>query len=87
MKARSGDFWSGLALGGLGVYIIVDGARLGIPRAGRPGAGVLPALVRHRHGWCCRLMLVVSSARSKTAARIDWTGARGALRRPGRRSP
>ena len=49
MKARSADFWSGLVLGGLGAYIIVHGVALGVPGAGRPGAGLLSALVRHRH--------------------------------------
>ena len=50
MKAAKADFWSGLALGGLGAYIIVQASRWEYLGADGPGPGLLPAVVRHRHG-------------------------------------
>jgi len=78
MKARSADFWSGLALGGLGAYIIVVASGWEYMGQDGPGPGFFPL-------WygvvmaALSLMLMVSSVTSKDGSVIDWTGARGAF--------
>jgi putative tricarboxylic transport membrane protein len=77
MKARSADFWSGLALGGLGAYIIVAASRWEYMGQDGPGPGFFPL-------WygivmaALSLMLVISSVRKESEI-IDWSGARGAF--------
>jgi putative tricarboxylic transport membrane protein len=73
MKRLGGDFWSGLALGGLGAYIIVQAARWEYLGSDGPGPGFFPlwygiAIV------ALSLALVVSSLRSKDSAAIEWAG-------------
>jgi putative tricarboxylic transport membrane protein len=74
MKAAKADLWSGLALGGLGAYIIVQASRWEYLGADGPGPGFFPlwygiAMV------ALSLLLMVSSFREKTGELIDWTGA------------
>lgn len=78
MKARSADFWSGLALGGLGAYIIVVASGWEYAGQDGPGPGFFPL-------WygivmaALSAMLVVSSLSTKDGSTIDWSGAREAL--------
>ena len=72
MKANNADLWSGLALGGLGVYIIVQASGWEYLGQDGPGPGFFPlwygiAIV------ALSVMLVASSVRQP--ASIDWTGA------------
>jgi putative tricarboxylic transport membrane protein len=72
MKALAADCWSGLVLGGLGAYIIVEASRWEYLGADGPGPGFFPlwygiAMVG------LSLALVFSSL--KTQDRIDWSGA------------
>jgi len=78
MKARSGDIWSGLALGGLGAYIIFQASRWEYIGGDGPGPGFFPlwygiAMVG------LSLALVVSSVRGADTERVDWAGAGRAL--------
>lgn len=78
MKARSADFWSGLALGGLGAYIIVTASRWEYLGPDGPGPGFFPLW----YGIVMALLsaaLVVSSLRTPGEETIDWSGAREAL--------
>lgn len=78
---KTGDFWSGLALAGLGVYIIVEARQWDYLAPDGPGAGFFPlwygiAMI------VLSLALVVSSVRraaSPADTAIDWTRARRAL--------
>jgi len=78
MKARSADFWSGLALGGLGAYIIVVASGWEYMGQDGPGPGFFPL-------WygivmaALSLMLMVSSVTGKDGGVIDWSGARSAF--------
>jgi len=78
MKARSADFWSGLALGGLGAYIIVVASGWEYIGQDGPGPGFFPL-------WygivmtVLSLVLVVSSVSGKDNSALDWTGARSAF--------
>jgi len=78
MKARSADFWSGLALGGLGAYIIVVASRWEYMGQDGPGPGFFPL-------WygivmaALSLMLMVSSVTSRETQVIDWSAARSAF--------
>ncbi len=78
MKARSADFWSGLALGGLGAYIIVVASGWEYAGQDGPGPGFFPL-------WygiamtALSLVLVVSSASGKDDSTLDWTGAGSAF--------
>jgi putative tricarboxylic transport membrane protein len=74
MKAAKADFWSGLVLGGLGAYIIVQASRWEYLGADGPGPGFFPlwygvAMVG------LSLALMVSCVRSTSAETIDWSGA------------
>ena len=42
MKASSADLWSGLALGGLGAYVVVQASRWEYLGADGPGPGFFP---------------------------------------------
>ena len=72
MKANNADLWSGLALGGLGVYIITQAWRWEYLGADGPGPGFFPlwygiAMV------VLSLALMVASLRAPTV--VDWSGA------------
>ena len=72
MRANNADLWSGLALGGLGVFIITQAWRWEYLGSDGPGPGFFPlwygvAIVG------LSLALVVSSLSANEA--IDWTGA------------
>ena len=74
MRARAADFWSGLALGGLGAYIIVQASGWEYLGADGPGPGFFPlwygiAIAALSAG------LVVSSLRNASDERINWSGA------------
>jgi putative tricarboxylic transport membrane protein len=74
MKRLGGDFWSGLALGGLGAYIVAQAARWDYLGSDGPGPGFFPlwygiAIV------ALSLALVISSLRSKDSEAIEWAGA------------
>ncbi len=78
MKARSADFWSGLALGGLGAYLIVTASRWEYVGPDGPGPGFFPlwyGLVMTAQS----LLLVVSSISGKDNSILDWSGARSAF--------
>ena len=78
MKARSADFGSGLALGGLGAYIIVVASGWEYLGQDGPGPGFFPL-------WYGILMVVLSamlalaSFSRKDDETIDWSGARSAF--------
>jgi putative tricarboxylic transport membrane protein len=74
MRARGADFWSGLALCGLGAYIIVHASRWDYLGADGPGPGFFPLWYGIAMG-ALSLALVFSSVRSKDPDRIDWSGA------------
>jgi putative tricarboxylic transport membrane protein len=73
VKANHADLWSGLALGGLGVYIIAQAWGWEYLGADGPGPGFFPlwygiAMVG------LSLVLVLSSIWNKETA-VDWSGA------------
>jgi putative tricarboxylic transport membrane protein len=74
MKAASADLGSGLALGGLGAYIIVQASRWEYLGADGPGPGFFPLWYGIAMA-ALSLFLVLSSLKEKDAARIDWSGA------------
>jgi putative tricarboxylic transport membrane protein len=76
MRARSADFWSGLALGGLGAYIIVTASRWEYLGPDGPGPGFFPLWYGIAMS-ALSLWLVFSSL--KTQTRIDWSDAPRAL--------
>ena len=76
MRARSADFWSGLALGGLGAYIIVTASRWEYLGQDGPGPGFFPLWYGIAMS-ALSLWLVFSSTRTQT--RIDWSDAPRAL--------
>ena len=78
MKARSADFWSGVALGGLGAYIIVAASGWEYLGQDGPGPGFFPmwygiAMV------ALSLFLVLASVRSPADEAIDWSHSRQAF--------
>jgi putative tricarboxylic transport membrane protein len=76
MRARGADFWSGLALGGLGAYIIVTASRWEYLGQDGPGPGFFPLWYGIAMS-ALSLLLVISSFKTKT--RIDWSDAPRAL--------
>ena len=78
MNARAADFWSGLALGGLGAYIIVQASGWEYLGGDGPGPGFFPLWYGIAIAGLSAA-LVVSSVRQKTTERIDWSGAGRAL--------
>ena len=76
MRARSADFWSGLALGGLGAYIIVTASRWEYLGPDGPGPGFFPL-------WygiamlALSVLLMVSSFQD--SSKVGWSGAGRAL--------
>jgi putative tricarboxylic transport membrane protein len=73
MKARSADFWSGLALGGLGAYIAVQASGWEYLGQDGPGPGFFPLWYGIAMA-VLSLALVASSLRSKANDLIDWSG-------------
>ncbi len=78
MRARSGDFWSGLALGGLGAYIIFQASRWEYIGADGPGPGFFPLWYGIAMAGLS-LALMFFSVRSADPERVDWGGAGRAL--------
>ena len=74
MKAAKADFWSGLALGGLGAYIIVTASRWEYLGADGPGPGFFPLWYGLAMA-ALSLVLVLTSIRSPSPHLIDWSGA------------
>ncbi len=76
MKAPGADFWSGLALGGLGAYIVFEASRWEYLGPDGPGPGFFPL-------WYGIAMVALSLALMiftfKENESVDWTGARRAL--------
>jgi putative tricarboxylic transport membrane protein len=76
MKALGADLWSGLALGGLGAYIVFEASRWEYLGADGPGPGFFPL-------WygiamlALSLILVVSGFKEPQS--VDWRGAGRAL--------
>ena len=76
MRAGNADLWSGLALGGLGVYIITQAWRWEYLGPDGPGPGFFPLW----YGIAMTglsLALVALSLRNQAA--VDWSGARRAF--------
>jgi putative tricarboxylic transport membrane protein len=71
MKA---DFWSGLALGALGAYIIAQAWGWEYLGPDGPGPGFFPLWYGIAMA-ALSLVLVVSSIRKKESQHVDWTGA------------
>jgi putative tricarboxylic transport membrane protein len=74
MKAAKADFWSGLALAGLGAYIISQAWRWEYIGNDGPGPGFFPlwygiAMVG------LSLLLIFSSLKNPGSETIDWSGA------------
>ncbi len=74
MKAAKADFWSGLALAGLGAYIIVQASRWEYLGADGPGPGFFPLWYGIAIA-ALSLFLVVASLKEKGEQRINWSGA------------
>jgi putative tricarboxylic transport membrane protein len=74
MKAPTADFWSGLAIGGLGAYIVVQASGWEYLGPDGPGPGFFPLWYGIAMA-ALSLFLVISSLKEKDAARIDWSGA------------
>ncbi len=74
MRAARADFWSGLALGGLGVYIIAQAWQWEYLGNDGPGPGFFPVWYGIAIAGLS-LALMVSSVRSADSEIIDWSGA------------
>ena len=74
MRARRVDFWSGLALGRLGAYIIFQASRWEYIGADGPGPGFFPLWYGIAMAGLS-LALVFFSVRSADPERVDWGGA------------
>jgi putative tricarboxylic transport membrane protein len=74
MKAARADFWSGLALGGLGAYIIVTASRWEYLGADGPGPGFFPLWYGIAMAGLS-LLLVLTSLKAKSEETINWSGA------------
>jgi putative tricarboxylic transport membrane protein len=78
MKLASADFWSGLALGTLGAYIVVHASRWEYLGPDGPGPGFFPLW----YGIAMAALsaaLVVSSALRNESETVDWRAAGRAL--------
>ena len=74
MRAARADFWSGLALGGLGVYIIAQAWQWEYLGNDGPGPGFFPVWYGIAIA-ALSLGLMLSSLRSVDTEKIDWSGA------------
>ena len=72
MKAAAADLWSGLALGGLGAYIIVQASRWEYLGPDGPGPGFFPLWYGVAMA-ALSLALVLSSLRKQNRERIEWS--------------
>ena len=72
MKAAAADLWSGLALGGLGAYIIVQASRWEYLGPDGPGPGFFPLWYGVAMA-ALSLALVLSSLRKQNHERIEWS--------------
>jgi putative tricarboxylic transport membrane protein len=73
MKRLGGDFWSGLALGGLGAYIVAEAARWEYLGPDGPGPGFFPLWYGIAIAGLS-LVLVIASV-SGNEAPVDWSSA------------
>lgn len=74
MKRLGGDFWSGLALCGLGAYIVSEAVRWEYLGPDGPGPGFFPLW----YGIAMlglSLALVAASVKRQDLERVDWSGA------------
>ena len=78
MRAGSADLWSGLALGGLGAYIIAQASRWEYLGADGPGPGFFPLWYGIAIA-ALSLVLVLSSITGKNPEKVEWAGAGRAL--------
>ena len=76
MKQLGADFWSGLALGGLGAFIIVTASRWEYLGQDGPGPGFFPLWYGIAMS-ALSVLLVFSSLKNQT--NIDWSDAPRAL--------
>jgi putative tricarboxylic transport membrane protein len=74
MKAARADFCSGLALGGLGAFIIVQASRWEYLGADGPGPGFFPLWYGIAMA-VLSLLLVISSIKKQNQDQIQWAGA------------
>lgn len=74
MKAATGDFWSGLALAGLGAYIVFQASGWEYLGNDGPGPGFFPLWYGVAMA-ALSLYLVATSVKSPSGERVDWTGA------------
>jgi putative tricarboxylic transport membrane protein len=72
MKAAAADLWSGLALGALGAYIIVQASRWEYLGPDGPGPGFFPLWYGVAMA-ALSLALVLSSLRKQNRERIEWS--------------
>ena len=80
---KTGDFWSGLALSALGVYIVVEARQWEYLTPDGPGAGFFPLWYGIAMIALSAILVVSSIRRMRSAAdsAIDWGRARRALGR------
>lgn len=78
MKAATADISSGLALGGVGAYIIAEAARWEYLGPDGPGPGFFPLWYGIAMA-ALSLWLVISSLIGKHGEQIDWSGTGRAL--------
>ncbi|HJS76269.1 MAG TPA: tripartite tricarboxylate transporter TctB family protein [Burkholderiales bacterium] len=74
MKRYGGDFWSGLALGALGAYIVLEASRWEYLGPDGPGPGFFPLWYGIAMAGLSLWLMVSSVLRAETDA-IDWSGA------------
>lgn len=78
MRVATGDFWSGLALAGVGAYIVVQAWGWEYAGPDGPGPGFFPLWYGIAMA-ALSLFLVASSLRAADGERIDWSGGRRAF--------
>ena len=78
MKAGNGDFWSGLALGGLGAYIIFEAVGWEYLGPDGPGPGFFPLWYGIAMAALSFALVVSSLVRAQPEA-TDWSGVGRAL--------
>ena len=77
MKARGADFWSGLALAGLGAYIVVEASRWEYLGPDGPGPGFFP--LWYGIAMTALSAALVLSSLIRESERVDWSGVRSAI--------
>jgi putative tricarboxylic transport membrane protein len=78
---KTGDFWSGLVLAALGVYIVTEARHWEYLTPDGPGAGFFPMWYGFAMIVLSLVLVVVSIRRARSGAdtAIDWGGARRTL--------